>query len=156
MLFINKNLIAYDSLRPIISEKLVGGKAKNLFLLFRRGFNVPPWLVITSGVFAKSTESITKSIADILESINFSKQASIESSSIEIRDMILKQNIPQLFIEQINSAVQNKLVIETKYSVRSSVVGEDSSNNSYAGQIDHRLWERIPVIIRMLGRWIHS
>lgn len=136
MLFTNNNIITFDSLRPIISEKLVGGKAKNLFYLHRRGFNVPAWLVVDSNVFAKSTKTIAESIADILESIDFSKQASIESSSKNIRDLILEQNIPQSFIDQINSAVENKLAVGIKYSVRSSVVGEDSKNNSYAGQMD--------------------
>ncbi|MCP4706860.1 MAG: hypothetical protein GY865_19855 [candidate division Zixibacteria bacterium] len=136
MLFINKNIIAYDSRRPIIYEKQVGGKAKNLFYLYRRGFIVPPWLVIASDVYAKTTKPITGLIADILESIDFSRQTSIELASKKIYDLIIKQNIPQMFIDQINKSVEKKLAVGIKYSVRSSVVGEDSGNNSYAGQMD--------------------
>ena len=139
MKLFKKDIISYDSRRPVISEKLVGGKAKNLFYLYRKGFDIPCWIVITSEVFRRCSEDISDSILSLIKTVNFENQTSIEATSREIRRLIMNLHISPELTDDLKKRIQIKLGVAGKYSVRSSIIGEDSDSNSFAGQMDSYL-----------------
>ncbi len=77
--------------------KLIGGKAKNLFILHEHGFQVPEWVVIP---YTEFKQDLNVLIQDILE----------------------------------------KLPNTPFYAVRSSALGEDSEQKSWAGQFESHLF----------------
>ena len=91
-----------------------GGKAKNLALLMRSGFQVPDGFVISTDVFEEQIQSALEKtcetdIHEIIESIQF--------------------DVP--FIEALKAAMQR--VGAERWAVRSSSTDEDSQTHSFAG-----------------------
>jgi len=99
-------IISYQT-QSDLSQYKIGGKAANLLLLCKLGFNVPPFVVIP------------------FETL---QQYSIENEATTI--------IPQSLIENIVS----QLPETTHFAVRSSAVGEDGEQHSYAGQFKTSLF----------------
>jgi len=130
-----------------INEKLfpkIGGKAKNLYILSRRGFNIPQWFVITTEVYNRFIEKngIREKIEEIIDNIDFKKQDSIAKASKAIRQLFLEKDIPRKDSRKIISAFRKlKTRGNSKYvAIRSSAVGEDEIRTSFAGQMDSFLF----------------
>ena len=136
MLTANKYIIAYDSHRITYPEQLLGGKAKNLFILYRKGFRVPEWIVVSSYLFESVMQPLTDKIDMIFDTINYDELATIDTASSKIHSLIKNIKISSEIIAQIKKTVQLKLNATDKFAVRSSVIGEDSPCNSFAGQMD--------------------
>ncbi len=94
-------LIYHSSLDAEVPESLVGGKAYNLNLLTKAGFNVPKWFVITSNAFQSMNNDLKQKIENTLNELN----------------------------------LRGKLL-----AVRSSAIGEDGVELSFAGQMESFLY----------------
>jgi pyruvate,water dikinase len=130
-----------------INEKLfpkIGGKAKNLYILSKNGFNVPEWFVITTDIYKRFIEEngIREKIEEIIDSIDFKNQNSIAEGSRAIKQLFLEKDIPKKDYRKIISAFKKiKIKSNSKYvAVRSSAVGEDEVKTSFAGQMDSFLF----------------
>ena len=108
----------------------IGGKAANLFRLKESGINVPSFLVLPQETFIDLMPQELKADEDI---ITFIEQITI----------------PQNTIDNIIS-----ILCDTKYfAVRSSAIGEDSENFSFAGQLESYLFVKIiPVSLLLFSK----
>jgi pyruvate,water dikinase len=117
----------------------VGGKAWNLFRLYEYGFRVPAWCVVSSKVFNDLLEPIRNEIRSLLSRIDFKNQSSIQRASLTIAARICERDIPQEVQDEVRSSAAVITDGGSPVSVRSSIVGEDSSDDSFAGQMDSLL-----------------
>ncbi len=122
-----------------VSLSEVGGKARNLFRLNEAGFPVPPWCVVSSKVFENVIAPRREAIHSLLSQIDFNSHSAVEQASIKIGKFIKSVNIPESFITELFATFSDLFPSNTLVSVRSSVIGEDSSENSFAGQMDSLL-----------------
>jgi phosphohistidine swiveling domain-containing protein len=124
-----------QSKRPNIVPHEVGGKAWNLFRLSDLGFPVPAWCVLSSQVFNEAIGSIRGEINKWIAGCDFGSRLSIDFVAAAIGKMIREGGIPA----DIRDTFKDSAVVVANgglVSVRSSVVGEDSSDASFAGQMD--------------------
>ena len=122
------------------SLREVGGKAFNLFKLRSFGFPVPDWFVLSSRVFDELITDREAVIESILSEIDHSKAESYDRASSQIGDLILSIDLTRELGIDLFDHLSDTLDNGSYFSVRSSVTGEDSSQNSFAGQMDSFLY----------------
>ncbi|MBD5584113.1 MAG: hypothetical protein HDQ88_03455, partial [Clostridia bacterium] len=104
----------------------VGGKGESLLRLARKGIRVPSFLIIPSSFFFDFLErnKLTTEIDRYVEKRDFAS----------IKRLIQQTDLSADFIDKINKGIQS---LETQsFSVRSSAINEDGTEQSYAGQYD--------------------
>ncbi len=114
-----------------ITEKdlpLIGGKAKNLFLLSKTKVPVPPWYVIPYTFFEDFFKKKEPIINSILKSLDYND---IDKSSSSLKSIIIKE--PDL-IKNIANQIYAIPLDFFPVSVRSSGIFEDLASHSFAGQ----------------------
>jgi len=136
MFSISRDLVTYKAPLEKIDPYIVGGKGWNLFHLLRFGFPVPPWLVVPSNVFEEVIGERRRAIHNALTAIDFTDQQSVLQASTRISDLIVNSEIGREFLEDLLVSLEAMFGQEALFSIRSSVVGEDSGENSFAGQMD--------------------
>ncbi|WP_063040170.1 PEP/pyruvate-binding domain-containing protein [Nocardia pseudovaccinii] len=118
----------------------VGAKAANLGRLVAAGYRVPPFVVLSAAACARILEPIRGSIADALDSLDHSDPASLRAVSGEIRTVIRAQPIPADINTELSAEIreiaERTAQSGVRLAVRSSVSGEDSATDSFAGQLD--------------------
>ncbi len=119
-----------------ISEGQVGGKGWNLFRLQGFGFPVPRWCIISSALFDETLSPLRGAIESVVSGIDFGKQVSVDEASAHIHALILKTDLTEEFRSETLRALSSIFGGATLFSVRSSVVGEDSIKHSFAGLMD--------------------
>ena len=121
-----------------ISNNLVGGKGYNLFRLTNDlKLPVPKFFIITTHAFFYLLEclDLVPVLKKELSQVDISDPESLEAASESIRAHFRSVEFPLPLELEIKKAVQNNFPgsQDTKFSVRSSAVAEDSSS-SFAGQ----------------------
>ncbi|MFI6772105.1 PEP/pyruvate-binding domain-containing protein [Nocardia sp. NPDC050412] len=118
----------------------VGAKAANLGRLVAAGHRVPPFVVLSAAACARILEPIRAAIAEALDSLDHTDTVSLRAVSGEIRTIILAQEIPAAINTELGANVREIVdrtpQPEVRLAVRSSVSGEDSATDSFAGQLD--------------------
>ncbi len=109
--------------QQIVSEQQIGTKAVNLNRLTRAGFVVPRWCVVTVDAFDQA-------LSELISSVD---PGSIEP---ELRQCTLAESVQQEIFNTLNETGISQSLI----AVRSSAVGEDSSDASCAGQLSSFLF----------------
>lgn len=122
-----------------IRYRHVGGKGWNLFLLRRYGFSVPSWCVISSRAFDLIVGLQRSGIAELLVSTDYSSQESVEQASTTIGALIQTSFANSSVREAIDCSLREWHRDGGHFAVRSSIVGEDSQENSFAGLMDSYL-----------------
>jgi len=118
---------------------LVGGKGASLGEMTKAGISVPPGFVITSDVFEDflNCASINTEIATILDSINYKKNSDLVNASEKIIKLILGASISPSIEKSIQKYYKK---LDCKFvAVRSSATAEDSTTNTWAGQLESHL-----------------
>ncbi len=141
-------IVPLDSSELDIS--LVGGKGVNIAKMISSGFSVPPAYCVTVDAYDMFLDvtGLRKRISDILDSIDFDDDASLENGSEEIKGLILNADLPEDEIELLKKELVG---MEGRYfAVRSSAVAEDLADASFAGQQDTYLNVRKHDIIKMV------
>jgi phosphoenolpyruvate synthase/pyruvate phosphate dikinase len=146
----SKDLISYRVPLEKMSIKEVGGKGWNLFCLLHFGFPVPPWCVVSSSVFDKVLGIQRASIRNILTSIDFTDPNALDHASLRMRDLIIHLKSTEQFSEELFQTLNDIFGKESLLSVRSSVIGEDSAEDSFAGQMDSFLNVRPPEVLETI------
>jgi pyruvate,water dikinase len=136
MFSISKGLITYKIPLEKIDPCMVGGKGWNLFRLLHFGFPAPPWLVISRHVLDEAVRGWRESIKKILMNINFKNQQSLDHASLQIREIVFQLELIRQVCQELLPTLEEMFGKDSLVSVRSSVVGEDSIENSFAGQMD--------------------
>ncbi|WP_417336113.1 phosphoenolpyruvate synthase [Halobacteriovorax marinus] len=128
MLLINKDTT------ESFAKKQAGGKGYNLYLLARKGVNVPNFSVIPAYLFENFVErnGLREAINEALE------KASFKEAAKQIEEIILKGVFTANEKETIELLI--KSFSSTHFSVRSSAGDEDGGEHSYAGQLSSYLY----------------
>lgn len=136
--------------------QIAGGKGANLAEMFNSGFPVPPAFIVTTDAYNYFIEKtgIKQKIGEILDSIDVDDTKALEDKAKEIRELMIKQEVPENLKEEIIDAYEN-LSIDKKslerakgdalnilqhsqelvfVAVRSSATTEDLADASFAGQ----------------------
>jgi pyruvate,water dikinase len=119
-----------------VRAREAGGKGWNLFRLHHGGFPVPPFCVISSRIFDQALRPVRKTIEAAVGSADFDDRESVERASLRARELILGTEIAPAFRRELESALTRSFASGALLAVRSSVVGEDSAEHSFAGQMD--------------------
>ncbi len=135
MIFLNKFVLTLSELaksdQPL---SLVGGKAANLGILVKHGFQVPDGLVITTQAYNRFIDqnNLGTLINKELGLIDFTEMRSIEAAASIIQKAIKESSLPQELIHLIdtNYLLSNLLQV----AIRSSATAEDLPTASFAGQ----------------------
>ena len=125
------------SLREVEKDdvKFVGGKAANLGEMIESHFPVPGGFAITASAYRLfiKQNSLDKKIAHLLGTINFHNPDSLAQVSRHIKRIVIASEIPQEVVNGIFDEYE-KLGSNVFVAVRSSAIGEDSKDASFAGQ----------------------
>lgn len=120
---------------------LVGGKAKNLWLLGRKvtAAPVPHWFVLTTEAFTSFLIENGLTEASLTVTPN-----SLKESTQTIQEQIMKGNWPQDLIDTLKEKLSSSPFDEDGLfvAVRSSGTDEDSASHSFAGQFESYLYQR--------------
>ncbi len=107
-----------DALRR---DEEFGGKAGNLRRLVSKNMNVPPFIVISPAVFG-----------GFLGQNNIGRN----KDGADMRKKIIGGSLPDDFCLELKKALKKAKLDDEYLAVRSSAVGEDSAEASFAGQMD--------------------
>ncbi|MFZ2959512.1 MAG: PEP/pyruvate-binding domain-containing protein [Candidatus Ozemobacteraceae bacterium] len=131
-----------------------GGKGGNLLKLTAGGARVPPFIVLTSRCFDEFLTSCGEAFAKELAKLDLSNTASIAATSTAFRAFIKRQRMPEAMVAEIEAAFPS-VIGDGFAAVRSSALGEDSKEFSYAGMLDSILFckGREEVIAAVLDCW---
>ncbi|WP_288050232.1 PEP/pyruvate-binding domain-containing protein [Nocardia sp.] len=115
---------------------LFGAKAANLGRLLAAGYRVPPFVVVPTRACAEILAPVADAVAEILTTLDHTDSASLRSVSADIRALILDLSLPESVSAGLESALAELADGPVRLAVRSSVSGEDSATDSFAGQLD--------------------
>jgi pyruvate,water dikinase len=126
-------LFCHDESPNRASVNSLGGKAAKLIELQTIGQRVPPFYVITTEAFRSALEraGLLERIAQKVGSLVADPDGQLASVSAEIREWIRGVELPP----ELKSAIDDHEWTRSQLSlaVRSSAVGEDGDNRSFAG-----------------------
>ena len=113
-----------------------GGKGKNLILLRRLGFPVPHFAILSASVFDMCSAMISGEIAAVLGTLKRMDTGQIAAVSSRLRQLVRGLPLPADVLAAILRGYSDVAGADGLLSVRSSVVGEDGREHSFAGQMD--------------------
>ncbi len=121
------------------ARREAGGKGFNLYLLTREGFPVPRWVILGADLFRRFRRAagLERAIGDHLKQLEDHARV-----SAEIQKLILQTPLPPDVEEEVRAAYA--LFDPAPIAVRSSAVGEDSHDHSFAGQLSSFLFIQSP------------
>ena len=132
-------------------EHQVGGKAMGLAKLEKAGARVPPWFSITVDGFQGHLAQA--GLLDRVRALSSEPDETYpldESGVGNIQDYIKSLVLEPDFVQAVGNALQ--AIGPGPYAVRSSMVGEDSSSFSFAGQLETFLYQRsLDDVVTALG-----
>ncbi|HEY7223612.1 MAG TPA: PEP/pyruvate-binding domain-containing protein [Micromonosporaceae bacterium] len=140
-------VVWFDELEGDV-RALAGGKSASLVEMRRAGFPVPPGFAITVAAFEQfeAETGITAEVERIVAATNPDSVDSLQAASKQIEALAARVRLPASLLSPIESAyrrmAQETGVIDPAVAVRSSAVGEDSAEASFAGQQETYLWVR--------------
>lgn len=120
-----------DKNSPVEDISKMGGKAQNLYLMQTQGVNVPEWICLSSDIFIEYFEKIKLEVEALVKNVDINNLEQIKQTQQSIESLFLSLSIDSQLLNSINE----KLPKEKFFAVRSSAVGEDGHENSYAGQL---------------------
>jgi pyruvate, water dikinase len=130
------------------ARAVAGGKCASLVEMRRAGFPVPPGFAITVAAFVRFGEETgaEATVERLVATADPDSLASLRAVSEQIEALAAEVRLPAGLMSQVESAYR-RLARETgeddpAVAVRSSAVGEDSADASFAGQQETYLWVR--------------
>ncbi len=116
-------------------SRYVGGKAANLGEMIGAKFPVPPGFAVTTAAYNDflKENGFDKKIERLITTINFESDDSLNQVSRELKKIIQTGEISEKLANEIFMHYE-KLGKNILVAIRSSAVGEDSKEASYAGQ----------------------
>lgn len=132
----------FKDIRLIDSQK-VGGKNASLgemiSQLSQKGIRVPNGFAVTTKAFKEflNCNHLEEKIDQILTNLDVSNIKAVSKASKEVRNLIEQGNFPKTIEEEIRKTfkqLEDTFSHSLNVAVRSSAVGEDSKDASFAGQ----------------------
>ncbi|MDO8581307.1 MAG: PEP/pyruvate-binding domain-containing protein [bacterium] len=115
---------------------IAGGKGASLGEMTRAGIPVPPGFVLTRAAFDRFLEEtdLDVEVEAELRKVNYKDVNSVDKASNVIRDLIHDERMPKDLQKEILGAY--KKLKAKDVAVRSSATAEDSSQASWAGELE--------------------
>ena len=130
-------------------EGRFGGKSTSLGELTAAGIPVPPGFAVSASAFHAflATGGLEERIAEALEGARSGDVGAVQAAAGTIRAAVSAQPVPDVLREEIAArygalARESGDEPEPPVAVRSSAVGEDSGEATFAGQQESYLWVR--------------
>jgi pyruvate,water dikinase len=129
-------------------EPEFGGKSASLGELIASGIPVPPGFAVSSSAFLAFVEAagLEEPIARALQESDPEDVSTLRSASAAIGDAIRGAPLPEATAEEVAGRYRELAAAagddEPPVAVRSSAVGEDSAEATFAGQQETYLWVR--------------
>jgi len=140
-------VVWFDELEGDV-RAVAGGKSASLVEMRRAGFPVPPGFAITVAAFERFGQEtgVTSKVDRIVARTDPDSTESLRAASEQIEALAASVRLPAGLLGLIDSAYR-RMAQETgeddpAVAVRSSAVGEDSAEASFAGQQETYLWVR--------------
>jgi len=111
----------------------IGGKAEGLLWLHNNGYESPEWVVVPSSVIDVILGDSKKSVIDVLKSTN---KKNYQNSIERIKAFLSNLQVTQKFEESLFDWIKKENLSTDSFAVRSSFLGEDSEDHSFAGQLE--------------------
>jgi len=127
-----------------------GGKGAHLLQLVAQRVSVPPFLIVTTHAFDSATRPVQKRVDQRLAQLEGHDTKTIEAAATEVQQWIRGCRLPTHIWEHIGTRIDEHLRSVPTFAVRSSVVGEDSEEHSFAGQMDSFLNVPRDVVMRTI------
>jgi pyruvate,water dikinase len=127
---------------PPVDGALVGGKAARLLALHAAGVSVPPWFCLTTEFHREVLGSRAQEIAARLRGLTVADPVAVRKTSDELQTLVRTLAVPSELQRALLERFDRELGDSRYVAVRSSVVGEDSQRDSFAGQMDSYLFVR--------------
>ena len=140
-------VVWFDELEGDV-RAVAGGKSASLVEMRRAGFPVPPGFAITVAAFEwfGQEAGVTAQVERIVAATDPDSTESLRAASEQIEALAAQARLPAGLLSLIESAyrrmAQETGEDEPAVAVRSSAVGEDSAEASFAGQQETYLWVR--------------
>ena len=141
-----KYTLFFKEAKPEDYPKL-GGKGASLASMSLAQFPVPIGFSITTDAYQELLDSsgFKTEILARIKGISFENKTDLDKISSEIRDLVLKMDMPKPVLKSIKTAYKKLCDITNTHNdlpvaVRSSANAEDLPDASFAGQQDTYLW----------------
>jgi phosphohistidine swiveling domain-containing protein len=136
------NALYFKNDCTLLSSEEIGGKGRSLAILSKNKINVPKWIILTTKIYEYILGDSLREIDQILNGID---QLNSKNKSEQIRNLIEKKEIPNELIDEILKEIKSSLQLQPDIlvAVRSSGTDEDSDENSFAGQLDTFLFQKV-------------
>ncbi len=128
-----------------VDDNLLGGKASNLAWLSRYDFPVPQWWVLTTDTFVKQVEDagLISWLNEQVNQLNADSDSRLVANVAQaIQDKFDRMELAEEIKQAIRSQLPQSIRESAFLAIRSSVVGEDGHNASFAGQMDSYLYQQ--------------
>jgi pyruvate,water dikinase len=138
----SKYIVSNDNseIKEVLS--IVGGKGGNLLKLVSAGADVPDFVVVSSNCFDEFINSFKKDFEKTVKQLDCSSPETIAKTAGALRKLICSQKIPENVEKELFAELKGKIEEGSFVAVRSSALGEDSKEFSYAGMLDTFLFRR--------------
>ena len=113
----------------------VGGKAAGLHKLLRAGFAVPRFWIVPAATLARLATPELERLIGATRAIPLGDSAHMTAAAQQVRDAIVGPAL-EAQLSQLLQPSLRRLDAAARYAVRSSAIGEDSAEASFAGQMD--------------------
>ena len=129
-------------IQPGGDENYLGGKGLRLGELVEMGCVVPKGFTVAAGMLDRLVDGtpLGAQIDKVLDGLNPSDDAACDAAAAQISDAVCGATLPQDMVADIHAAYE-QLCFDTRtlslqVAVRSSAVGEDAKDASFAGQFE--------------------
>ncbi|MFO0219429.1 MAG: PEP/pyruvate-binding domain-containing protein [Planctomycetota bacterium] len=129
---------------PIADPQTVGGKAARLWELARDYAAIPRFMVIQSDWFEEflADAGLGDWLAESLATLPTTPHDRVEAIAARVQARLLQTELPVAMCQSLEQAQREFFSPGTPLAVRSSIVGEDSTEHSFAGIHDSILGVR--------------
>lgn len=117
-----------------------GGKAGNLAALERAGLPVPPWFCVSTAVLADVLARAGGALDAILAEAETAERKALAQVSARVHELLGRTGLSEDDRRQLLARFDATFAAGAFVAVRSSARGEDSAQDSFAGQLDSYLF----------------
>ncbi|HOY66207.1 MAG TPA: PEP/pyruvate-binding domain-containing protein [Candidatus Ozemobacteraceae bacterium] len=137
-----QRIISPNSMNHADAAPIAGGKGANLLRLVEAGAEVPPFVIVSSRCFDAFVAGFRAEFDAAVRQLDGSSPIRVAETSKIVRDCICAHPLPPDIADEIYSSLRNQVGTDGFVAVRSSALGEDSKEFSYAGMLDTYLFCR--------------